>query len=248
MHCWCRILPALASCLLASASQAAFDAYLKIDGVPGESTDSKHAGWIDVESFGSSAAKTTNAVPASFSALCLNKFTDKSSPVLDQKCAQGVVFPSAHLELITSDAARLRYYQITLSNVVVSSVSTSGGPDRPQELVCLNFNWIAWTYTQFDATGAPSRDIRAWWDLALNRGGDSLIPVFRVTGTQVTSTELQLSWVVTAGKTYTIFSSAVVTGPYSNVVERVTALGDGSKSIFVPLSGSAGFFTVQQAP
>jgi type VI protein secretion system component Hcp len=65
--------------------------------------------------------------------------TDKASPVLEQKCAQGVVFPSAQLELITTDANRLRFYQITLSNVVVSSVSTSGGPDKPEESVCLNF-------------------------------------------------------------------------------------------------------------
>ena len=53
--------------LFALPTFAAFDAFLKIDGVKGESTNSTHQGWIDAASFswGMSTAPATTAVPVS---------------------------------------------------------------------------------------------------------------------------------------------------------------------------------------
>jgi len=159
----------------ALTGHAAVDVYLKIEGVDGETTDSKHSKWIEVQSFahGGTGPAAATSKPG-FSDLCFTKFTDKSSPVLDQSCAQGRSFASATLELITSDANRVRFNQIILSNVLVSSASVVASADvseKPLESVCLNFSKISWTYTEFDATGAPVGDIRAWWDIALNIGG-----------------------------------------------------------------------------
>ena len=122
-----RQLPVFACLCAVLTSHAAFDAYLKIEGVEGEATDSKHAKWIGIQSFthGAATPSATTARPA-FSDLCFTKFTDKSSPVLEQSCAQGKVFPSATIELVTADANRARFYQIVLSNVVATSVSAMG--------------------------------------------------------------------------------------------------------------------------
>ena len=250
MRWWRTILVVAGFCLGMLSGHAAFDAYLKIEGVTGESADAKHAGWIDVQSFNNGAAKATDTVPADFSSLCLIKLADKSSPVLSQKCAQGAVFPAAQLEFLTSDANRLRFYQITLSNLVVSSVSTSGqsgGSETPQESVCLNFRWISWTCTEFDVAGAPVRDISAWWNLALNTGADSQAPVLRVSGTQLDSGTLRLSWPGQAGKSYNILSSPVVTGTY-RVIQTIPAPVDGPLSVSLPVTGGANFFRVQETP
>ena len=38
----------------------AFDAFLKIDGIPGESTDSKHKDWIEVLSYSTGITQPTS--------------------------------------------------------------------------------------------------------------------------------------------------------------------------------------------
>ena len=42
----------------------AFDAFLKIDGIPGESADAKHKDWIDVLSYGFGIQQPTSAYSA----------------------------------------------------------------------------------------------------------------------------------------------------------------------------------------
>ena len=133
VRCW-------AVCFCVCAGQAAFDAYLKIEGVDGEATDRDHPGWIQILSFAEGAA-SSSPTPGrpSFSELCFLKFADKSSPAIEQSCAKSRMFPSATLELITTDAIRARFYRIVLSNLVVSGVSSSGsaGDPAPTESVCL---------------------------------------------------------------------------------------------------------------
>ena len=246
-----RPLPFFACLFWAFTGYAAFDAYLKIEGVDGESTDSKHAGWIEVESFahGATTPAATTDHPA-FSDLCLVKLTDKSSPLLEQSCAKGKSFPSATLELVTADANRVRFYQIVLSNVVVSSISasgTAGASTKPLESVCLNYSQIAWTYTELDASGVPAGDVNAWWDLALNIGNGSLNPILKVIGTQIDANTLRLSWPAKTAKTYNILASPVVTGTYQ-VIQTITSQADGAMSLSLPVSGGANFFIVQEAP
>ncbi len=233
----------------AFAGQAAVDAYLKIEGVEGEATDSNHINWIPILSFSHGTASASATGRPSLSDLCFLKFADRSSPVLEQSCAKGRVFPSATLELITTDASRARFYQILLSNVVVASVSASGstGDVRPLESVCLGFSQIYWTYTEFDAAGSPKDNIKAWWDLALNIGGNNVNPVLRVAGSQVGADSLQLSWSALAGRTYQILGGGLVTGPYQ-VVQSVTSSQDGPMSQTLPVSGAARFFILQEAP
>jgi len=241
----------LAFLLLTCTGHAAFDAFLKIEGVDGESTDSKHLKWIAVQSFAQGVATPSGTGAPSFTDLCLEKFMDKSSPLLEQNCAQGKRFPSATLDLVTADATRVRFYQIVLSNVFVSSISASGGANdssaKPLEDICLNFSQINWIYTELDAGGVPAGDFKAWWDLALRIGDSSLAPAFRVSGSQVDSATLRLAWPAKAGKTYNILASPIVTGTYQ-VIQSVPAPGDGPMSLPLPLTGNANFFRVEEAP
>jgi len=230
--------------------QAAVDAYLKIAGIDGEVTEAKHPKWIQVFSISQGAASpsATTSRP-SLSELCLLKPVDTSTPVLGQSCAQGKSFPAATLELITVDTTRARFYQIMLSNVVIRSVSGSAaaGGDKPVENVCLGFSQIRWIYTEFDASGSPKNDITAWWDVALNLGGNNVSPVLRVTGTQVSSDSLQLAWPARSGKTYNILASPVVTGTY-RLLQSVPAPSDGPISLAMPIMGNANFFRVEETP
>lgn len=249
---WMPVALVLALLGTSARSQAAFDAYLKLEGVEGESTDPRHPKWISITSFthGIAGANATGN-QRDFSELCLTKSLDKASPLLAQRCAEGTVISSAKLELVTASAERLRFYEITLSNVVVRSSRNSGqsastGAGTTEE-VCLSFSRIEWIYTEYDARGLPRNIISAWWDLVLNVGDNNVAPILRVAGAQVGPNQFRLSWPAKAGRTYRILGSAEVTGTFP-LVESVLAESSGSLSRTLPMDGGRKFFRVEEAP
>ena len=127
----------------------AFDAFLKIDGIEGESTDVKHKGEIEVLSFswnikqsissgGGSGGGTGKAEVSDFNIV---KHIDKASPALMVAVCSGEHFRDA---LFTVEQARGRggaaFLKIKLSEVLISSFQTGGGgTDQPLDQVSLNF-------------------------------------------------------------------------------------------------------------
>jgi type VI secretion system secreted protein Hcp len=75
----------------------AFDTFVKIDEIPGESTDDKHKDWMEVSSFAWAATQKTSATASSsggasteratFDDLTFSKTYDKASPKLALACA-----------------------------------------------------------------------------------------------------------------------------------------------------------------
>lgn len=243
---FCRKTFALAACLLWTFAACAFDAYLKIDTVVGESSDTNHVNWIDIESFAQGANQPGKAT---FSNLCLLKSIDRSSPVLAQSCANGAHFAYAVLEFVTTDASRTRFYQLGLTNVGVTSVSTQGdtGDARPTETLCLTFTSIGWDYTEVDTGGIPVGDLGSWWDLVRNTGGTNSTGSFTVSAAQIDAGTLRLSWPGKSGRTYNILGCPTVTGSYQ-VIQSLTPSSDGITSVPVGITGGAQFFRVQEAP
>ena len=158
----------------ADVSEQSFVAYLKLDGVIGESQDAAHQGWIDVLGFsqGASAAGTgTGGGKVSFSDFQIVKVLDKSSPVLFQDAASGKVITSGTLELVRPDGQVFMDYK--LSNVLVTGVQDvgSGADGTTDEQVSLRFSKIEWDYTPYDVTGQAGRTVTGAWDLKTNQTG-----------------------------------------------------------------------------
>ena len=158
------------------------DAFLKIDGVPGESTDDKHKDWIEVLSYSfgvaqsatvGSTAGARSAGKADFSDFSFTKAIDKSSPKLFLYCAKGDHVPNMMLQLHRATGDKQKYLEIKLSDSLISNVSPAyGGGGIPMENVSVNFGKIEYIYTQTDAkTGKPSGDVKAHWDTNTNKGG-----------------------------------------------------------------------------
>jgi type VI secretion system secreted protein Hcp len=156
----------------------AVDMFLKLDGVKGESSDDKHKGEIDVLSWswGLSQSGTTHMGGGGGSGkvnvqdISITKYIDKASPTLMQACCSGKHFKDALLTVRKAGEKPLEYLKLTLTEVLVSSVSTggSGGEDRLTESVSFNFAKIKSEYTPQKADGTGDAVIVAGWDVSAN--------------------------------------------------------------------------------
>ena len=162
----------------------AFDCFLKIDGVEGESTDSKHSKWIEVLSFSHGMSQPVSSVQSSAGGgtsarvnmqdFNIVKHLDISSPKLAEACCTGKHFPSVVIELCRAGGDKLKYMEYKLTDAIVSSVSgggTPGGSDDqvPTESVSFNFGKIEWAYTQQKRSdGGGGGNSAGGWDLEAN--------------------------------------------------------------------------------
>lgn len=161
-----------------------FDAFLKISGVPGESTDDKHKEWIEVLSYhwgidqpttqSASSHGSLSAERANFNPFMVVKALDKASPKLALACASGEHFPDATLELCRAGGDKQPYMEYKLTDVIVSSYrpggSSGGGEAIPLEEISLNYGKIEWKYTQTKVAGGKgSGNVAAGWDLKTNK-------------------------------------------------------------------------------
>ena len=128
----------------------AFDAFLKIDGIDGESTAKKHEGEIEVLSFSWNIKNTSTpnsgggggSGKAVLSDFNIVKHVDKASPALMVAVCTGKRIDDA---LFTVEQARggrggEAFLKIKLTDVLISSYQTGGGGnDVPTDQVSLNF-------------------------------------------------------------------------------------------------------------
>jgi type VI secretion system secreted protein Hcp len=140
------------------------DAFIKIDGVKGESVVKGHEGEIDVLSWnwGLTQSGTTHVGTGGGSGkvnvqdISFVHSVDASTPTLLQACCNGKHFGSALLVLRKAGEKPLDYVKIEFTDVLVTSVQTggSGGEESLTEEVNLNFAKLKYTYQQQDKTGA----------------------------------------------------------------------------------------------
>jgi type VI secretion system secreted protein Hcp len=162
----------------------AFDAFIKIEGIPGESSDDKHKDWIEVLSFSygvsqkSSGAASTgggaSAERADFADFSIVKTLDKSSPKLFEACALGKHLKTVTIELCRAGGDKVKYMEYKLENCIVSSFrpggSAAGGETLPLEEVAFNFGKIQISYTQQKREdGSGGGQVAAGWDLQANK-------------------------------------------------------------------------------
>lgn len=158
---------------------AVVDYFLKIDGIEGESTDSKHKNEIDIIEFGWAEEQThSETVGASHGAgkIKMRDFqftsrTNKSSPKLMLASASGEHIKSAIFIARKAGKDQQEYLKITLTNVLVSHYSITGsqaGEFLPNDDVQLRFQKIQIDYKPQKVDGTLDGAISAGWDVQAN--------------------------------------------------------------------------------
>ncbi len=168
----------------------AFDCFMKISEsetvgrIEGESSDGKHAGWIEILQFMHGIALPT-AQGASGSArmtgradhddFTIVKSMDKSTPKLLFALSAAEHFEEIKLELCRASGAKQKYFEVKMGDVAISGIQYSatgeGSEALPVETIGLNYGKIEWIYYVTDhKTGKPLGPVSATWDVMTGRG------------------------------------------------------------------------------
>lgn len=160
----------------------AVDAFLKIDGVEGESTDSNFKNQIEIISYSHGlnqpTAATASSVGGGTTGRCnhedfsIVKELDKASPILAQKCCEGTHIPEVTLTLCRAGGDKLPFMEYKMTNVIVATIRPSGtsqGEGIPLEEIGFNYGKIEWTYTQQKRKGGKGGgNTQGSWNLETN--------------------------------------------------------------------------------
>ncbi len=163
----------------------AFDAFLKIDGIDGESTDDKHRDWIEVLSYSHGVSQLGSGSVSKGGELrtercehedfVVIKHLEKSTPKLNLYCSGARQIKEVKLELCRAGGNREVYMVYKLEDAIITSVRSSGTADArdlPTESVSFAYGKITWTYNETDhKTGAKKGTIEHDWNLRTNKGG-----------------------------------------------------------------------------
>lgn len=151
--------------------------FLAIPGIKGDSTDAKHAGDIDIDSFSfgvtNSAAIGSGSISAgkaTFSSFHFNKIYDGSSPDLFKDATDGTVLSSATFAFERPGSDQ-DFLTIKLEDVVVTSYHQGGTQEPPLlEDVELTPAKVEVVYHPTNPDGSLGAAVQAQWDLVANKG------------------------------------------------------------------------------
>lgn len=161
---------------------SAFDCFLEIDGITGESQDSGHRGEIDVLSFSwaeSQVAPVQSGLGAGVGKvhaqdLEVTARTSQASPQLMVACASGRHIARARLTCRASGVVDAEFLVMTLSKVLVSSYRVAGMAGSvgalPTDQIALNFREIEIEYRPRRPDGALDHAVTGVWNLQENGG------------------------------------------------------------------------------
>jgi type VI secretion system secreted protein Hcp len=159
---------------------AVVDYFLKIDGIAGESVDSKHKDEIELESF---SWGETNVGPAHGGAggggagkvqmqnLNFVMRVNKASPTLMLACATGKHIKQAVLTARKAGKTQLEFLVFKVTDVLVSSYQTGGsahGDTLPMDQISFDFERIEVEYRSQKPDGSLEAPVKAGWNLKSN--------------------------------------------------------------------------------
>ncbi len=158
----------------------AVDIFIKIEGpaIKGESLDHKHKDEIDVLAWSWGLSNSGNAQvgggagagKVNVQDLSITKYVDKASPELFLSTANGQHHETVSLVVRKAGTNPVEYIKITLTEVLITSLSTggSGGEDRLTENVTFNFAKVKYEYTPQKKDGSAEAAVTQGWDIAGN--------------------------------------------------------------------------------
>jgi type VI secretion system secreted protein Hcp len=154
---------------------AVSDYFLKIDGIPGESTDHKHKGAIDLESFtwGATNIPAPGRGGGGAPKVAMQDFhftarVNKASPALFLACATGKHLKDAVFTARKAGKDQQEFLVFKFKDVLITSYMIGGAEaagDVPMDQISFNFGAIEYEYRAQKADGTLAPATKAAWDV-----------------------------------------------------------------------------------
>ena len=156
----------------------AVDAFLKLDGIDGESQDHKHKGDIDVLtwSFGATNSGTFGAGGgggagvSSMGDFHFTAYSSKATAKLFLKCATGEHIKKAVFIARKAGKEQQEYLHFKFTDLLVSSFqhgghggAHAGGDPRPVDQVSFNFDKVEFEYKEQKPDGTLGGAVSSYW-------------------------------------------------------------------------------------
>ena len=151
------------------------DFFLKINGIPGESSKDGHTDEIEVQSWGwgeTNSGSHAEGQGGGAGKVTVQDFSfsmpvNKASPELFLACATGKHIPDALFTCRKSGGKQQEYLKIKFTELLISSYQTGGdsGTVTPQERITFNFSKIEVSYAPQKSDGSLDAYATHWYDV-----------------------------------------------------------------------------------
>jgi type VI secretion system secreted protein Hcp len=159
---------------------AQVDYFLKVDGVDGESTDDKHKGEIEIESWsfgGTNAGSFSSGGGGGSGKVVLGDFNfvkkvDKASPKLFLSCCNGEHLKTATLVCRKAGKDQQEFLTVVLSPILISGFHTAGSAASdiiPVDQVSINYGKLEFKYKEQKPDGSLGGEAISGWDVTANK-------------------------------------------------------------------------------
>ncbi|POP68333.1 Hcp family type VI secretion system effector [Pseudomonas syringae] len=162
----------------------AFDAFLQIEGLQGDSTDANHKHSIEITGYNLAATQSISRTASSaggattgriyLSDFSITKLVDAATPKLLAACCSGQHFKKATLSVYRAGGDKQKYMEVTFENFIVSGFYSGNIFDAlpsafPEDVVWFSYSKIKMTYSQQSrANGQMIGQVVAGWDQERN--------------------------------------------------------------------------------
>jgi type VI secretion system secreted protein Hcp len=159
----------------------AIDVYLKLEGIPGDSTDQKydkqvectsvHFEVLQPKSATASTAGGHTAERCEHKDIVITKLVDKATPKFLEYCSTGKLIKTAEINFTRAgtDGKRFVYFTIMLKDAIISGIAPSVGEGEVmKETVAIKYRAVKWQYFLQDAKGNGGTGAEAAYDLSKN--------------------------------------------------------------------------------
>jgi type VI secretion system secreted protein Hcp len=146
------------------------DMFMKVEGASGESKDSNHTSWTDIDSFTWGAIQPHSMASGggagvgkvAFQDLNVVAKIDKCYPAVLKHCATGKHLGKVEISLCKAGGSQIEYGKIELTDVLVTSVTVSGTSSGESTVVNYSFQASKvktqyWEQTNQGGKGAESQ-------------------------------------------------------------------------------------------
>jgi len=166
----------------------AYNMFLKVEGVEGDSTDAAHEKWIEVVSLSHGISQEARLAsitgghaghPGSSPSRCdlrdfsVTKRLDRASIPLVCKILTAEVIPEITLEICRATGDKTTFMKVVLKSSFVASIALNGSASAedplPIEEVTFRYGEIEWTYTETSPSGEPGVAFEAYYSVMENQ-------------------------------------------------------------------------------